>query len=953
MPNPWEMDWSQPQGDPVIARDPYKVAAEARATEDQAMEKRRVDLAEQSAARQRDKDSRDLLEWQATHNPDGTPKVKGGKSLPEGAAKRIEGGVGQYAALTGALGGFRDDYAGNAITGGLENTLQGINSDFGTEGQRNWWANFRSTDNVIRNELFGAALTPAEKSAYEATTIDPSLDAPVVRENLAKRTEILRGALDRQRRFMIANGYNQEAIDILYEPLKAMEALKNEDAAAPPPIDDENGLQINVTDDSPANPTATPPSGGGGGGGLMDGLAQGAGSIVEGIASIPALVVDPLATTLGRALGYDNYTSDFASQVRGDLGLPANQDSTSDTIIKGATGALTGSLAGRGAASLANSAPVRNALSAFGATPIRDAAAGAGAAAGGIAGQAVGGVPGQIAGTLAGGVGGYGAANALAGLAQRGPRVPNALLSAADDLGVTMLPADVGGVGTRMASGAVGRTLGGIPLAEGAERSIQSAGRARDRVAASIGDVSDNAGAGQAARRGFDSFAKSSEARAGQLYDRVSVPNDAKVQLGQTRGALAEVTRGMQSNPELSRLWANHPRLRATLEALTPTDVAPQGREAFTKASDELIDAQTNYENVRNAVSSAEQIGAARQAVEKARADVLAAKKMADTPPTGGELSWEDMKRFRSIVGEIVGQPGVAADGSDVAGLRKLYGALSSDMEVSAARAGPKALQEFRRANQYWRGRSERLDDVFSTLFGKRDQRSDEAVFGQINSWAQAKNGDFSRLARTIRSMPDDEANTVRATIIQRMGQAKAGRQDDAGEVFSPAEFGTQWASLSDRAKNVLFSNKQHRQDLDKLAMVMNGMKRAGEFQNFSNTALGTNLTAAGTALGTSAATGSVAGAIATGAVAGGTFALGKLLASPRVARLIASTSGMPAETGGRKLVDQLTVLATREPALASDLKGLQQYLTDTLGQSPVRAAAGEQEADGRRKPPQ
>lgn len=165
----------------------------------------------------------------------GGAETGGGKALPDSAAKRIEGGVGNFASLNSALAGFQDDYAGNTLTGGLENTIQGAFGGFGTPGQRDWWAAFQQTDNVIRNELFGATLTPSEQKSYLDTTIDPSLDPKIVRQNLKRRTDILKGALDRQRRFMIANGYNEEAVNILYEPVTALEAL-----AGSQPTDKDN-----------------------------------------------------------------------------------------------------------------------------------------------------------------------------------------------------------------------------------------------------------------------------------------------------------------------------------------------------------------------------------------------------------------------------------------------------------------------------------------------------------------------------------------------------------------------------------------------------------------------------------------------------------------------------------------------------------------------------------------
>jgi hypothetical protein len=894
-------------------------AGEARANQDQAIQYQQLDLSKDAARRAEEAANRAERE-----------------RIPAAAATGIQENLKTLREIDTALAGLkkRPESIGTG-TGALGEIFTQWHDPDGT-GVR---ASIGAVGAFKIHDLSGAAVSASEAPRF--TPFVPTVqDRPEVAQvKLEKFREQLQAQIREANDFYTpANGYRP------YVTPGLDEALRPDAAAAADEVDKEGftareraeGITGTATDTSVDSPPG-PGGGPGGGGGIGDGLLQGVSSIVEGAASIPAIVVDPIATTIGRAMGYDNYTSDFATQVRSDLGLPKNQDNVANTIIGGGVSALTGSFAGRGASMVASSAPVRSALSTFGATPGRDAVAGAGASALGMIGQAVGGTPGQIAGTLVGGVAGYGAANRLA-RAGTGVRTPNALMAAADRQKVDMLPADVGGVGTRMATGATGMTLGGIPLAEGAERSVASAGRARNRIASAISEDAGDATAGQAARRGFKQFERSSLARGGELFERVSVPAESKVQLGQTRGALAEVTRGMQSNPELSKLWANHPRLRATLEALTPEDLAPKGREAFIAASEKLSKAQDAYQVVRSGVTSAEQQNAARLAVDDARAEVQAAQEMASKPPEGGELSWEDMKRFRSTVGEIVGQPGVAADGSDVAGLRKLYGALSSDMEVTAARAGPKALQEFKRANQYWRGREGRLEDVFSSLFGSQNQKSDEAVFRTLNTWAQSKTGDFTRLARTIRSMPADEADTVRATVVQKLGQATPA--NGGAEVFAPDVFATQWKSLSDRAKTVLFPNKQHRQDLEDVAMITDAMKRAGSYRNTSKTALGANFTATGL----TALTGP-AGILTAAAYSGGTFSLGKLLASPRVARAIASTKKLPEEEVRRTLSQKLGVIAANDPGLRADAKGLQDYLMGTVAQSPAtRAAASEQE---------
>ncbi len=134
-----------------------------------------------------------------------------GRPIPQGATKDYQKEVDQYRSLTNAVGTFKDGFGGN-MAGGIENLAQGVYSGIGTEGQRDWWAGFRSTDNVIRNGLFGSALTEHEKQAYEATTISPSMDPKEIRLNLVRRQGIIKDAVARKQRFLAAQGFSREAI---------------------------------------------------------------------------------------------------------------------------------------------------------------------------------------------------------------------------------------------------------------------------------------------------------------------------------------------------------------------------------------------------------------------------------------------------------------------------------------------------------------------------------------------------------------------------------------------------------------------------------------------------------------------------------------------------------------------------------------------------------------------
>lgn len=554
----------------------------------------------------------------------------------------------------------------------------------------------------------------------------------------------------------------------------------------------------------------------------------------------------------------------------------------------------------------------------------------------GLGGSVIGaGVGGALGGPLAAGTQAIAPTivSALGRVARRQPRTldngltPTEMLQAADDLNVPLMAADVGGAGARMASGMTSRTLGGIPMAEAANASNNAARVARDTIADNVGRVTDRAGAGQAIERGQRAFESTSTTRANELFNNIPIANDTQASLAQTRNALNEITRGMGSNPDLSRLWAANPKLRATLEALTPNDPAPAGRQAFIDASERLTRAHDAYQIARSRVGSPQELNAARNAVDQATAEVRAAQAQASAAPTGGQLTWQDMKDFRSSIGEVIGRPAVTSDGSDIEDLRKLYAALSSDMEVTAAQAGPRALTQFNRANQYFRGRASRLEEVFTGLLGNNRQRGDEDVFNQINRWAQDNTGDFKRLSRTIRSLPRDEADTVRATIISRLGQARPGQQQgEAAEVFSPATFATQWQSLAPRAKNVLFPNPGHRADLEKLARLSEGMRGASQFANFSNTTAGANaLVLSGSALG------SPGTAVAMAAMQ---YGAGMAMASQWLTRWIAQAPRIRSPAALQRHIQKLDGFAARSPQYSEEVEGLKESLTGIVDQA-------------------
>lgn len=226
-------DWqlvSDGPGSPVVSVVPSNPALVAKQADEQARRNRAEERAIEAAARAAAAAERSAQNIPSGYQPDGrggltfipggpadpanAPANRDGKSLRQADGTKLSALVDQYAGLKNAALGFQDDFAGNTLGGEVENWAQGLLGT-GTKGQRDWWSAFRSTDNLIRNDLFGASLTEGEKRAYEQTTVSPSMTPEIVRQNVGRRVEILRKGLERQVDRYRAAGFNEAEIEAL------------------------------------------------------------------------------------------------------------------------------------------------------------------------------------------------------------------------------------------------------------------------------------------------------------------------------------------------------------------------------------------------------------------------------------------------------------------------------------------------------------------------------------------------------------------------------------------------------------------------------------------------------------------------------------------------------------------------------------------------------------------
>lgn len=238
-------------------------------------------------------------------------------------------------------------------------------------------------------------------------------------------------------------------------------------------------------------------------------------------------------------------------------------------------------------------------------------------------------------------------------------------------------------------------------------------------------------------------------------------------------------------------------------------------------------------------------------------------------------LSWEAASALRTSIGESLGKVNGALADMDQGKLKNAYKSLTNDLEIAAKAAGPEAEAAWKRANGYYRRGAEKIEsDLDKTIRADSPERAFEAFSALTKGGRSTSN--TKRLYNIKNSMSSNDWNTVSASIIDRLGQAKAGAQNADGSAFSVGGFLTEWNKLSKEAKAVLLP-AEARTELEKLAKVAESAKSAGSERNFSNT---------GTIVAASAAgAGFMSAPLSTATLLGSAWAGSKALTNPAVLR--------------------------------------------------------------------
>lgn len=116
---------------------------------------------------------------------------------------------------------FKTDYGGLGVGGYGGDSMTaaaryGVPGFGGYKAAAEWWQNYDRHKNVVRNDLFGAALTPNEKEEFDKADVNPNMDPALIQKNLARQQTVMASAIRRRIKSMAAAGYQQQPVEEAY-----------------------------------------------------------------------------------------------------------------------------------------------------------------------------------------------------------------------------------------------------------------------------------------------------------------------------------------------------------------------------------------------------------------------------------------------------------------------------------------------------------------------------------------------------------------------------------------------------------------------------------------------------------------------------------------------------------------------------------------------------------------
>lgn len=262
---------------------------------------------------------------------------------------------------------------------------------------------------------------------------------------------------------------------------------------------------------------------------------------------------------------------------------------------------------------------------------------------------------------------------------------------------------------------------------------------------------------------------------------------------------------------------------------------------------------------------------------------------LADAKANNG-ISFETLRSIRTDIGKDLKEPlSSGATASQNIAMRRVYAAMSEDMNETAKMVSDASFEAVKRADKY-----KKAYETTATEMLNKIQKYDAEEKAYKFALSASKDGGSS-LQKLRKLFTPNEWDEVSATVLSELGNNPA-----SGE-FSIAKFVTSYNKLAPEAKSALFKggkNQAAGESLDDFVDLLSKLKETARYENTSNTAGAIQTTMVLNSLG-------VAGA---GLLAGDFIGVGQL-------------GGMALSTGGARMSAMLITSPSFVKWLAQPVK--------------------------------
>lgn len=316
---------------------------------------------------------------------------------------------------------------------------------------------------------------------------------------------------------------------------------------------------------------------------------------------------------------------------------------------------------------------------------------------------------------------------------------------------------------------AIAQTLEEFPVVgEGISAATTRAERQAGEALGSLAPKISREEGGAALLRGANTFIKETREEAGNLYKKVDelIPAETPVETTNTLKYLEDAVVSTKGLPAVEGLIGETQSYRALIKDLTG------------KKSDLEDTALEMIEDVFGSLDSLPQINDPR-------------------------VKFETLRKVRTAIGESLDDSsGPLAQSLSKTSRKKLYAALSQDLEAAAKAAGTEASKAFKNANNYYNARMKRIETAFGKVVKIEDPEQAYRYISDVIKTGGAK--ESIRIIKALeKSLPAEDFGTVTSSIISRLGR----KTDDVDEVFDAKTFLDGWLKINSSAKKIFASS--------------------------------------------------------------------------------------------------------------------------------------------------